>query len=183
VNQEVYSLASTTEASGIFSLFRRGKLIQTSQGRLTERGFRPDTFWIQRGQSVEKSEWAQFDWNGGKILYGSGQAHKSAAMAGEPQDLLSFLYQFAFLVDKQQDLPFTIVNGRKVENYAYQVKGEEMLETPVGKLRTLKVARRGQPGEDQTEVWLALDKFHWPVKIRHTDKNGDVAIQLISEIK
>ena len=56
-----YLLTSSTEATGLFSLFFGGRYIITSRGELDSNGLKPISFWIQRGQSGERTEFAEFD--------------------------------------------------------------------------------------------------------------------------
>jgi hypothetical protein len=57
--------------------------------------------------------------------------------------------------------------------------GEEEIETPAGRFRTLHLRAMT---DNVTEVWIALDHDRLPVKIRFTDKKGDSFEQVATEL-
>lgn len=178
-----YSLTSIAQATGIFSLIKSGKLVQTSQGSLTENGLAPEAFWIQRGQSADSTEFAQFDQKGMTLTFGSTQNSQTVPLPEGSQDLLSFIYQIATAPPQSGKFQLFITNGRKLDSYEYQVMGEEMLDLPMGQVRTLHLSRVHGPNEDGTDFWLGLDQHNLPVKIRFTDRDGGVAEQIASDIQ
>lgn len=177
-----YTLSSITEASGFFSLLKPGKLVQTSQGDITDGGLKPTEFWVQRGQGADTTEFAQFDWENGSLRFGTYQDTHTVDLPDGTQDLLSFLYQFAFAPPASGMIQLHITNGRKLDTYAYDVVGEEMLELPFGKVKALHLSKRHAANEDGTEIWLSAEHRYFPVKIRQIDKDGGVAEQVAKEI-
>jgi len=99
------------------------------------------------------------------------------------QDLLSFIYQIATAPPQSGNFQLFITNGRKLDSYEYQVLGEEMLDLPMGQVRSLHLSRVHAPNEDGTDFWLGLDLHNLPVKIRFTDRDGGVAEQIASDIQ
>ena len=99
------------------------------------------------------------------------------------QDLLGFVYQFALQSPFSGTVHFHMTNGKKLDTYAYQVMGDEMLDTAQGSLRTLHLSKVRQPNEEWVDIWLATDHQYLPVKIRLTGKEGSVAEQVVSAIR
>ena len=62
---------------------------------------------------------------------------------------------------------------------ALDALGEEDIDTPAGHFRTLHLRAMT---DSVTEIWLALDHHRLPVKIRFTDKKGDVFEQIATEL-
>jgi len=178
-----YVVSSVIEATGIFSLIKPGKLVQTSQGKLSARGLEPDYFWIQRGQSADTTESAQFDRRNNTLTYGSGAERKTVPLPDKAQDLLSFVYQFAYDAPQAGPIRLFISNGRKLDSYDYGVVGEETLDTPMGKLKTLHLSKVRSPGEDGVDIWLGAEYRYLPLKVRLTDKDGGSVEQVASEIR
>lgn len=176
-----YTLTSIAEASGLFSLFVRGTLIQVSRGELTEVGLKPDEFWIQRGQSGNRTESASFDWTNQVLRFGRADEQKMQALSAGTQDVLSVLYQLALTAPHAGTLELAVTNGRKFDRYRYRVEGEEMLETPLGAVKAQHLAKADADG-DRLDVWLAVDYHYLPVRLRITDKKGDTAEQVASAI-
>ena len=178
-----YIITNAMEATGVFALIRPGILAQNSQGRITVNGLEPESFWDQRGQEADMTFNAQFDYQKKIVIYGRGQEITTSPLPPGTQDLLSFVYQFALRAPFTGTMQFSMTNGRKLDSYTYQVVGEEMIETGLGKLRTLHLSKVHQPSDDGVDVWLAADHQYLPVKIRLTNNNGDVLEQVVQGIR
>lgn len=180
---KTYTLSQVAEASGLFSLFVSGKHVQESRGEITPAGLRPLSFRTERGsQAKEKVDTAQFDWATGRLNLSSGGEGRTAELPADAQDQLSFIYQFAF-APPRDGVRLSITSGRKIDTYSYQPMGEEVLDTPLGPLKTLRISRRHKASEEGADIWLAVDYHNLPVKIRLIDKNGDAGEQMVSEIR
>lgn len=177
-----YTITQVAEASGIVSLFVSGRLVQISSGEITPRGLRPVSYWVQRGQSADKTDSAQFDWKTMNLTFGTGNDTRRVALPPGTQDLLTFAYQLAFSPPQAGTTELYITNGRKLDQYGYRTLGEESIQTPMGQMNTLHIERLHQPGEENTEIWLATEYHYLPVKIRQTDKHGVVIEETASAI-
>jgi hypothetical protein len=177
-----YTLTSIAEATGLFSLFVSGKLIQVSRGDITAEGLRPAEFWIERGQSQDRTESASFDWAVGLLRYGRPNERNTIPLQKGTQDVLSVVYQLAMTAPHNGKLELAVTNGRKFDHYTYRVVGEEKLETPLGALRTEHLTKVTDPNEDTLDLWLAADYHYLPVRLRIVDKNGDAAEQIVQSM-
>jgi hypothetical protein len=64
-------------------------------------------------------------------------------------------------------------NGRKVELYTYRFVGEQDLDTPAGRFDTLHYERvTSDAKESKAQVWLAKDRFNFPVRVVFDDPRG-----------
>ena len=73
-------------------------------------------------------------------------------------------------------------NGKKPRDYTYEVRGEETLDTALGPLRTLHLARVTS-GDEHFEIWLAIDRHCLPVRVLRIEDSGvegEMAIHSIS---
>lgn len=171
-----YRLRGVTETSGLASLFKSLRFENESVGHLTARGLQPDTYrTVKNGR--DGNENADFDWSTASVHLARDGSVRSI-VAGT-QDILSLNYQLAYLPAPEAGASVGVVTGKKYERYALDSLGEEMLDTPVGRLRTLHLRATT---ESITEIWIALDRYRLPVKIRFTDKKGDSLEQLVTEI-
>ena len=182
VREQAYILTSITEATGIFSFVKAGKLVQTSQGKLGPLGLEPAAYTIQRGQTESTTETAQFDRSTHMLLITSGGDKRNVPLPEQAQDLLSFVYQLAVTAPQSGTIRMNITNARKLDQYDYQVIGEEFLETPLGTLKTLRLSKVRAPGEDGVDIWLGVDYSYLPVKVKLTDKHGDSVEQVANQI-
>ena len=81
-------------------------------------------------------------------------------------------------------MQLNLTNGRKLDTYEVEVGAQEVVETPMGDLRTLYVKQLRKPGDEGIEVWLAVDFAYLPVRLRFTDRAGSIAAeQIVSAIQ
>lgn len=165
-----YTLSSVASATGLAGVFYRGRFVQTSRGRITPQGLQPEEFWDQRG---ERHSSARFDALAGRITLTPAKGEpRHFEHAGTVQDALSLFFQLALTAPPPEQFTYAVFNGKKLRDYTYQVRGEVVLETALGALRTLHVARA--VGDDgRFEAWLAIDRHYLPVRVVRSDDNGN----------
>lgn len=174
-----YTVISVAEATGLAGIFYRGKFVQTSRGRITPHGLQPEEFWDKRGN---KRSSAQFDAAQGHLTLNPDKgAPRHFTYRGDVQDVLSLFFQLALTAPPPDGrLAYTVFNGKKLRDYSYAVQGEVMLETVLGTLRTLHLARVTD-SDGRFEVWLAIDRHYLPVRVlRSDDKNNEVELRIQS---
>lgn len=171
-----YRITSVMETVGLAALLRPARLESESRGRIVASGLAPESFVSRRPgkDGAERVERVDFDWAGNVARFNSGA---TAPLATGAQDLLSFNFQLGWLSKTGE---MAIATTKKLGRYRLELIAEELLETPVGLLRTLHFRA---PGETTTEVWLAVDRYLLPVKIRHIDKKAESFDQLVEEIR
>lgn len=171
-----YRLRSVSETSGLAALLKPLRYETISTGRLAVGGLQPEHYRVIRN-GKESNEKADFDWAAGSVhLTRDGSTQP---VAPGTQDILSLNFQLAFLADAAEGMSIGVVTGKKYERFAIEVLGEESIDTPAGKFRTLRLRARTS---STTEIWIALDRYRLPVKIRFTDKRGDSYEQVATEI-
>ena len=79
-------------------------------------------------------------------------------------------------------MQLNITNGRKLGLYDYTFEGEEVIQSKMGNLKTFHLLRSTEEGEKKTELWLALDYQHVPVKIRETNGEGKIYELMITSL-
>lgn len=174
-----YTVISVAEATGLAGMFYRGKFVQTSRGRITPSGLEPEEFWDQRGR---KRSSAQFNATQGQLTLSpdKGTPRHFAFQPGV-QDVLSLFFQMALTAPPTVGtLAYSVFNGKKLRDYTFRVEGEATLDTAVGSLRTLHLAREAD-SDGRFEVWLAIDRHYLPVKVvRSDDENNEVELTILS---
>ncbi|MGZ8253134.1 MAG: DUF3108 domain-containing protein [Methylophilaceae bacterium] len=176
-----YQLRSETAAKGLASLFFTSKLTQTSIGMVTKHGLQPVHFAYEFGSNAEKYQYADFDWEAGRLTMHTSKGDKTVFLPAGTQDLLSFMYQYMFTPPLQQ-MVLSVTNGKKLSQYGYSFEGETTLSTKLGNLQTVHIAKSSGEGEEKTELWLALDYHYLPVKIRKTEKDGKLYEQIVTRL-
>ena len=174
-----YSLTSETEAQGLASLFVSGKLVQRSEGVVTEHGLQPQHFFYQYGNNEAKAQRAELDWDNHTIAMKSSKGLVTQALPAGTQDLLSFMYQYMYQ-DPLAQMQVAVTNGKRLRTYSYSFEGEEQVQTRMGEIRALHIAK--STGNEKTELWLAVDYRYLPIKIRKTDEDGTVLEQIMTRL-
>ncbi len=157
-------------------LFISGSIEQSSEGLVTPTGLQPLTF--RQKTTGGKPQLANFDWTANRVTLDTGKRTDVLDLPPGTQDFLSFMYQFMFVPPLEQ-MRLNVVTGKKLKTYVYEFEGEESLPTKMGPLQTWHIGRSGGDGDEKTEIWLAVEYRHLPVRIRKTEKDGS-AIDLIA---
>jgi len=171
-----YRLYGMTETSGLVALFKTVRFENESRGRLVAGGLQPEHY-LTRKNGKDANENADFDWATTQVLL--ARDGQSRPVAPGTQDILSLNYHLAYLRQPESGATVGVVTGKKYERYALDSLGEEDIDTPAGRFRTLHLRAMT---DSVTEIWLALDHHRLPVKIRFTDKKGDVFEQIATEL-
>lgn len=174
-----YILSSITQAKGLASLVF-GKLTQKSEGTVTEKGLVPSFFYYQYGDDQAKVQTARFIWNDRVLQMHSAKDDKLESLVDGTQDLLSFMYQFMFS-PPLENTQITMTNGKYLRTYTYNFEGEESIHTQLGDLKTIHLLKAGVD-EEKTEIWLSIDYQYIPIKIKKTEKNGNVIEQIVTNV-
>ncbi len=170
----LYHLTGTLETTGLAAVFKSLRIVKDSRGRIDGSGLHPEHFVVTRN-GRETGERADFDLDAGTVSVAGRAAQPAAAGA---QDLMSFQYQLGLLLPSGRlDVP--LATGKKYASFRFERLADENLTTPAGTFRT----RHYRAADDSTtEVWLAVERSGVPVKIRHTDRNGDVFDEVAADI-
>jgi hypothetical protein len=167
-NGNRYEIEGNVEANGFLATMFVGRIEQSSQGEVTESGLKPAKFSLKRGETV--AEFAEFQWAGNKIRHQRQRGEHVQDLTENPQDLLSFLFQFAYEFPEKLSAPgrvtFSITNARKLDKYEFRVVGNETLNLPIGPANTVHVIRQTSDPTETYEAWLDRDNYYLPVKLR-----------------
>ncbi|WP_299583500.1 DUF3108 domain-containing protein [uncultured Microbulbifer sp.] len=89
-------------------------------------------------------------------------------------DKLSYQMQLALDVAAgKENLQYEIADGKKIRKYTFAREGSEILQTPMGKVETIKVRRvRDANSERETTVWIAPQWNYALVKLVQREENG-----------
>ncbi len=172
VNDGRYVLRATTTTVGLAKLFKSYKLNQYSNGSYGKDGLRPELFTEERIDRLgTQRDAVELDHDANLARYSS---EKEMALPPETQDILSVLYQFPPLAHTEV-ASVSVCNARKIERYDFEITANEEIETPLGRLLTVRLHKMHAPGEEGLDIWLAREYRLFPVKIRYFERNGDVA--------
>ena len=162
-----YRITGEAQAIGFFTLFLEGRVIQETTGVVTPQGLRPERF-VERKPSTA-NEGLEFDWAGGKVTFDRHNEKKTDALGGNIVDWLSMLFQTAANPPPSSgDYDLNVLTQRKLYRFKLKVLGEEELEIPLGKVRTLHLRHVDEKDPSEiVDVWLGIEQSYLPVKLRY----------------
>ena len=181
-DQQHYTIRTSATTTGVVRLLKRFEMVQTSTGAITPYGLQPSRFVEDKITSDgTDTHIANFDWSANSVHYSAGN---SAALPKASQDIVSFMYQLSQLQWGGNPLSIPISNGKKLESYQIEVGEEELIDTPMGKLRAIPMRKVHGPNEEGLDIWLAVEYRLLPIKITQLERDGSVAgLMLISDIR
>ena len=93
------------------------------------------------------------------------------------------LYQLTMMLDLKagrKKLQYEIADGGTLKDYEFNVIGEEEIDTPMGKLHTVKLERVNDVRH--TTIWCAESLEYLPVRIEQVEKDNASLAMLIHEV-
>jgi hypothetical protein len=168
-----YTIRSVTSSQGALKVVFDEQLVLESTGRVNAQGLQPLHFSQRRARSNKSDVTATFDWERGVMRSARNGEVKEVPLPPGTQDRISVMYQFMNLPAIRDRVSMNMSNGRKVDEYTYRLVGEEKLATPAGRFDTLHYQRvTSDPKESHADVWLAKDRFNFPVRVVFDDPEG-----------
>jgi hypothetical protein len=157
-------LGKVTE-KGLFHLSQNGHVI-------------PDSFTKKQKTIIGKRfEFQEYDWQAKKLNFSFKEGTGSIGLLSGYQDTMTHKQQLRFdLASGLKDIYYTVIKKGKIEDYHYQVIGNEVLATNIGELNTTILLRKdiieGKESADiQSKIWLASDWDFVMVKFETYDKD------------
>jgi hypothetical protein len=179
-----YRIVSESKPAGLLAFLLNTRVIIHSSGSVTGSGLRPEQFDYGRLDDASKNVSAEFDWTTQQVVLSFDGRRETLPLATGIQDRLSAMYQFMFLPgEPSSELAFQMTNGRKIENYRYQFSGTEQIETPVGRLESVRLVKEREADDNGVEVWLARDRGLFPVRLVIVEKDGTKFEQVITHLE
>ena len=180
-----YKFRSESRSTGLIALFKKIHIIEESNWDFVDTSFKPLRYTYQhtknkKNRKVEIS----FDWSKQQII---NKVNDSTwHMQTENGILDKLLYQLTIMSDlKAGHIPesYTIADGGKIKHYYFEQLADEEIETPLGKFKTIKLARHKPNSKQETVLWCAYDLEFLPVKVANTEKDGRLTTAVIESLK
>lgn len=154
--------------------FYKLHILEESRWHLQDQQLQPLDYSYKRiKKKKERYKKTIFDWKNSQANFvGDG---KKSSFDLEPGMTDKLLYQINIMRDLtmgHHPTTYTVVDGMKIKTYHFEYLGEERIDTPIGRLDTIKLARQ-KPGEkENTILWCANELNYLPIKVESTDDDG-----------
>lgn len=119
-----------------------------------------------------------FDWGSGQANSSSDKGAWEVALSPGLLDKLSYNVRLGLdLQDssEQTEFRYNILDKDEIKEQVYRVSAREVLNTPLGRLNTVKIERvRDDNSQRSTTVWLALDWDYLLVRLEQVSSSGTI---------
>lgn len=147
---------------------------ESTQFEFHNKIIRPSVYEFHQVGIKPKDMVINFDWN---KLFAKGVVKKEDVFFSLKYKMLDPLSSQIAL---QQDIAsgkkstsYPVIEDNQIETFNFKVLGNETIETPVGKLNTVKVERIRKTGSKRkTYLWFAKDWNYTVVQLYQLEKNG-----------
>ncbi len=178
-----YLYRSDTRTIGIVAMFYKHKIVEESRWKLEQGQLYPLKYTYDRTRDKKsKHVDIDFDW-ANKIIFNRVNDNLWK-MPLEDGTLDKLLYQYAVMRDlpDKEYLTYTVADGGKMKTYHLQRIGKEVVNTPLGKVETIKVRNIKSKDDRLLMIWCAPKYKYLPVKVEHTE-DGTVTTAILQKLK
>ncbi len=171
-----YRMRSEVKPTGLASLLVSEQLSEQASGRFRNGLPLPARYEQQRnGSKGPSNQQAEFNWVDNQLIAEADGQTARLTLSPRVVDPLS-LHLLVMQDLKRNRLPgqYILVDKTELKTYQVTAGGEEILDTPLGKLRTIKISRQ-KPGSNRvTRLWFAPDLDYLLVQIAQTKNDKEV---------
>lgn len=133
----------------------------------------------RRGLGKDRDADLSFDWDKKTVINKVQQTNWQMDITQRVQDKLSYQVQLQQdLMNNQKDFSYQIADGGHLKEYKFVTLGEEILDTPLGKVNTVKVKRSRDNDKRVTYAWLAKDWNYLLVRLQQEEKGSTYTIYI-----
>ncbi|UJP05558.1 MAG: DUF3108 domain-containing protein [Nitrosomonas sp.] len=175
-----YNINSVAQATGIYRLLEPNSIVRHSEGVITQQGLKPTRAYEKRGK--KEPSLTEFNWKNHVVTLHHKGRHALEELPEGTLDRLSLSYNFMFAPLPKHHVDRYVTNGRELRLSRYQVT-EEMLKTPIGRMKTIVLTRIEEKGSKlRRKIWLALNNHMIPVRIMSVEENGREIEKMVTGI-
>jgi hypothetical protein len=174
---------ATTEPKGFVSLFISDVVHERSLLKKVGYEIRPLRYvYDQTGGKREEHYQIDFDWH--DHLIKTTGSDENRPLKKNSQDLMTFQLQLMQdLQRKKKDIRYHIVDDKHIRLYTLSAPQKVRIDTPVGKLTTLRLIAQSKETKYHFKLWCAEALHYLPVKVQKVEEDGDVTELVLRKFK
>ena len=135
--------------------------------------------YVRTGMGKNRDYELQFDWQNKLVTNLQNHFALPLDSAQQIQDNLSYQIQLRQdLIAGKNNFVYAITNGKKIHNYRFETAGEEVLDTPLGKVNTVKIKRIQTNDNRETYAWFAKDFQYLLVRLQQEENDSTYTINI-----
>lgn len=134
----------------------------------------------RRGLGRDRDAKLDFDWEKDRVT--NNVENKPWKMKIHPgvMDKTSFQVQLQrdLIAGKHENLVYDIADGGRIKQYTFAIVGRETLDTPLGKVDTVKVERTRKDDDRITYAWMAPEYQYLLVRMQQVEDDDEYTIYI-----
>ncbi len=135
--------------------------------------------YARRGLGKDRNAELTFDWAAKTVTNNVQKTSWEMDIAQKVQDKLSYQLQMQQdLLNGHKNFEYQIADGGHLKKYKFTTVGEEILDTPLGKVNTVKIKRSREDNDRVTYAWLAKDWNYLLVRLQQEEKGDTYTIYI-----
>lgn len=164
---DVYIMDTRTEPLLKFLPFSH---LERSKFEIVNKQIKPKEYFIDSYEKKEHKEIKlDFDWQQSMVI---ANGKKLYDLKTTMQDKLSHLYQLKIdLQGSENKFTYQVIKDDEISKYTFQILGNELIDTPLGKLDTVKLRQTSNTSSRNNVIWMAKPLGLLIVKTEQYRKN------------
>lgn len=183
INDDTFIFKSETNPGGFLSWISDAYVMEQSIWKLNNNDMRPLEY-TYKNTNDNKTRTVQllFDWHKNRVTnIINGDPWHMKLVPGLLDKLLYQLKMMQDLINGNRELKYAVADGGRIKDYAFNIMGEETLETDLGRFSTLKLKRTT---DIKTTTWWCVEQLAFlPIKIQREKKDGSRVTAILHKLE
>lgn len=176
---DTYQMSSEVRPNGLAALLVSGQIREKVNGEIHDGMVRPAQYerWVDTSRKTQNVQ-LRFDWSANRIQARENQQQATLPLSPGVVDPLSLNLRVMWDLQRGR-LPeqYALVDETELKTYQIRNEGVENLDTPLGKLRAVRISQ-SKPGKTRiTTFWFAPDLHYLPVRVAQ-EKDGKELLRM-----
>lgn len=161
---------TTTAKNMLSSIEEEGTFTLDTGQRIVDQGYQ----YKRNILGMKKTEKLKYDRNSGVANYKAKKKERQVTLKDGLLNRLTYQVQLQRdLVNQVSPLQYQVISRGRVKQYNFETLGEEVLDTPMGKITALKVRRVREDDDRETFFWFAPQWNYLMVQLWQREKGGE----------
>ncbi len=178
-----YTMTMSAQPSGLAAMVIDTTLNEEVTGKITAAGVEPQHYSRERNGTKKPQKLELFfDWSNHILKAQDNGKQYQIPLRRDVIDSLSLQLQVMWDLQRDQRKDtYSFYDDGEIKTYDVKAGGEETIDTPLGKLKTIKIVQQRQGSSRITSFWFAKEKNYIPVQIvQHKEGKETLKMTLTS---
>lgn len=171
----IYQMSSDVRPNGLAAILASGRIHEQVSGKIHNGAIQPSQYERQLDAGRKSSHMQlHFDWAAAQVQARSDSEQAMLPLSPGIVDPLSL--QLLVMQDlKHGQIPkqYSLVDKTEIKTYQIRNQGEEVLDTPLGPLRTIRILQYSPGKTRMTTFWVAPEQQYLLVRIAQEKKGKE----------